>query len=332
MQSKQRKTFKNVAPDIKKPEHTLKNRKVTIDVELGVQFLRGKSAPVTKTISLSIIKRPNQSDDDAIQEAFDRDWTNNVVYENSVTGQYDILNVRETSAITLQQIKHYGLALSYKKYYNIDFEFQDSHLNCMIAYIVKMAAQSYQHRRLTQEALEKEFAAIGVDIYKDGISIDDLQLWIKQFHSTAISLTVLDPFFNTIVRDIVKKASLSLVFVSNNNHCYGITDPSLRLSIVGSSVVQQEVPKQAAIEYLHFLSHNLQQQLVDGQLYPKSTILLRSTIELSDIVFDILKQLKLMPFDIVLNDHFEVEHFYHPVTGQRIESTEDYFEDRKSVV
>lgn len=331
-------------------------------VIVNAEFILEHSQQVTnKHVALFIqLQAGKELNDDVIDIAFHAKYMDKSKNYNA-TGEYTVVSKDQVMKAEAEdkavKIPHFGLGLTYNKYYNYSLEFTDMNReqgNCIVNYICNY--------RSTYIKVVKEFELAGVDI-NNGITINDILEW-KRVNNLPVSIHVFNPFMKLLHRDVYKdkKDVISLIFISNNNHCYGITDLTLKSSLCQSTSLKYTVNRHKQFTYVSLDDLESQLELIISGTHPANALLIaqepaRNVISetqikrswyrnesiddkkqyhyytiapLEYIVCEILQRYRQMPYGLRIDSSYSLVEFYHPISGQCISSTSEY-ELRESI-
>lgn len=345
----------------KKKSRTLKkkvnrqqgSKKVVMYVKLLIDF-KTKNGVVRQNHVVKTIK-VHRKDVDASPQLLYNHLKTQEVYEKEMTGNYIVeICVPSVQVPSLNAKKMKSLKVAYTQYFGLDIlpreDSMSDESNCVIDYIASKNAQLKSARpEFKLEKVKEEFLEMGFDL-KHGLSYNDVVEWIERYHKGNVSVTMYDPLNIKVAQKVYKHSNLSLHFINNNGHCYGIHNTDIIKSVSQLKEIKMVLDKRALNVYVSKdESVDILEKITDGVYETDKNIIIDSlylhrfndqvhclpteklNFRLEHLIWKIVEKHKLMPFNIHIDKNFAVASFHHPISGQRVEITDSY-EQRKAVM
>lgn len=287
---------------------------------------------VKTQVRVRIVYNKNKyTQDSAVRRVFEERYlTNSGIYDSNTQGdslqdKYQVLDVVDTNDPNIDNnIVYYkmkALSKSYQQFYNHKLELSgETQGNCVLEYIDRVC-------KLSKTTIEKEFTEVVPNWKEVGISVNAIEEWVTKF-KRHISVHAFDPFFKKYYKRVDKDTnSESLVFISNFDHCYGISEKRLRNSWVQSDQIKYEVKHFHQDTYAH---EDRYADLVAGKVEGTRIHVPAESINFEMLLWEIVEETQSVPFGIFINKARKVIEFYHPVTSQLYVIAEEY-QERKIV-
>ena len=269
------------------------------------------------------------------------------IYEIDEVSEIEIRKY-EVKHIKMKDIKLGSKSLGYKFLENLNgiIDEQKNDKLCVPRYIVSTLKGQLKFKKFTMKMLFGQLKTMGID-YSKGMTVQNIEDWIKRYYPTTISLYAVDPYYNVFHKVVAEgNTRIMLTFVCNNKHIYPINDNQMqhfiakakRLDISADTQYKYYASKYQYIqpppvytlttdttekdmdvdpdsEYGKLLDGKL-----DGQVYLVDDVL--------NAAKSVVKQTGYMITNMKIKNG-KITSFIHPVSSYIIEQGKDYFERLK---
>jgi hypothetical protein len=275
----------------------------------------------------------------------ERDQLEKTIREKYEGYEYDVGDIELATKIDILsntgfiEVKNKHKALAYKILDDInqDKEKQYDDPLCVPRYILKSVCHIDGFKKLTLNQIREQFKKINVNI-ENGVSVEELKLWIIQYYPKTIAMYAIDPLMNKFDSYTNSKTVLvTLAFVINNAHVYPIFD-NVQKSIIAhtknKSVQLKEIcwdvdtNNYQTVKYYHRSNNDLDygveaigsneeyDKLIQGKGNKYDVALIENSLE--EVMKDVINETGYLITGMKIQNG-EILAFQHPVNEQIIE-------------
>lgn len=170
-----------------------------------------------------------------INNEFDEKNAINAIFNKFAT-EYTALSKVEVKHfklkyVNLNEIPHWQKNLGYKFLEDINGvteEYKEDKM-CVFRYLVDSLTGENKFKKFDATVLATQLKNLDID-YTKGMTVDDMEMWIKEYYPNTISLRALDPYLRVFKTYIPPNHNtiVMLTFICNNCHIYPITNEQMQ--------------------------------------------------------------------------------------------------------
>jgi hypothetical protein len=242
------KEFIDLQPDAKRIKEDIKNKlsnrkgktrqPVTlIDVKAKIKF--SDNSVDWRTLSYVFHANYNQ---EIAKQVIERDLYNN--YEVKAVLKIEVTDYK-LKYQRMEHIKMKHLSLGYKFLNDINGyidEVKEDNL-CGLRYIVNTLKGKKGFKKFDMDVLKSQLDCLKIN-YNDGISVNDMLRWIKEYYPNNISMYALNPYGKCFQKYTVQHSVGVLVYICNNQHMYPIYNDKLKTHVALTKKMDHSVDLQ----------------------------------------------------------------------------------------